>query len=190
MCMKEWIRKDIINILKSSIIIVEKENIIALEELSNHTIHDASIFQDKDTIKIAVIIYALSKIIKRGEEGIKNWKKAKTGIVNYIKNAKSCLERGNKKKYKAAIGSLLKDIGGLDDKLKLYIDAVLDKARIVKGSKLYAQGVSIERASDLLGVSQWELMSYVGKTNIVDNYKEEVIPVKKRLNLAKRLFGL
>ena len=80
------------------------------------------------------------------------------------------------------IRNILKHIGRIDDKLKLYIDDVLDKAKIVKGSTLYEHGVSIGRAAELLGISQWELMSYVGKTKIIDRYKEEVIPTNTRIN--------
>lgn len=186
--MIEIIRKDIINILKKGLKVVEKEDLIALDELSNHTIHDASIFQDKDSIKIAVIIYALAKIIKRGEEADKSWADDKKRIIQYIEHALIFLEKKNDKKYRKEISLLLKGIGSMDDKLKLYIDDVLAKARIVKGSKLYAHGVSMGLAADLLGVSQWELMSYVGKTKIIDRYKEEVVPVDQRVEYAKRLF--
>ena len=184
------IKKDVISILRKALSIIQKEDTSALDELSNHSIKDASVFQDKDSIKIAVIIYALSKIIHRSEGQPDEWDKTKKEILTQLQNARFYLEKSNEKKYRDLIKNIFKRIGEIDDKLKLYIDDVLDKAKIVKGSKLYEQGVSIERASELLGISQWELMSYVGKTQIIDQYKEEVIPVSMRLDHAKKIFGL
>ena len=51
--MNDIIREDIIKILERVIDILavkETKDIIELKELSNHTIHNASIFQDKDSI--------------------------------------------------------------------------------------------------------------------------------------------
>ena len=118
------------------------------------------------------------------------WDKAKAIVVNDFSNAISFLEKGNEKKYRKTIKKIIRNIGKIDNFFKVYIDDVLNKARVVKGSRLYEDGVSIEKAADLLGISQWELMSYVGKTRIVDSYKEEVIPAEVRLDYAKRLFGV
>lgn len=188
--MEYSIKKDIISILRMALQIIKKEDIPALDELSNHTIHNASIFQDKDSITLAIVIYALSKIVHRSEVDPKHWKKVYKDVISALQDARFYLEKDQEEKYKKVIKSILKHIGEVDDKLKLYIDDVLDKAKIVKGSKLYEHGVSIERAAELLGVSQWELMSYVGKTRIIDKYEEEVIPVNIRLDYAKKLFGL
>ena len=85
---------------------------------------------------------------------------------------------------------LLKNIGMIDKKLTWYISAVLERAKIVKGSKLYEHGLSVGKAAALLGISQYELMSYIGKTKIIDIYAEEVVPVAKRLAYAKKLFDI
>ena len=182
------IKKDIINILRKALQFVKKEDIPALDQLSDQTIHDASIFQDKDTIKIAVIIYALSKIIHRSEGKTDEWDKARKEVLKDFQEARFYLEKSKDEKYRGVIRNVLKHIGRIDDKLKLYIDDVLDKAKIVKGSNIYEHGVSIGRAAEILGISQWELMSYVGKTKIIDRYKEGVLPTNLRLNYAKKLF--
>ena len=67
---------------------------------------------------------------------------------------------------------------------------VINKAKINKGSRIYEHGISIGRTSDLMGISQWELMSYVGKTNIEDiGETQKVTSVRKRIAIAKQLFG-
>ncbi len=77
-------------------------------------------------------------------------------------------------------------INKIDTKLKLYIEEVISKAKVKKGSKLHEHGLSIARTAEVLGISQWELMNYVGKTTIstVDG-----VDVKTRLNFARKLFG-
>jgi hypothetical protein len=188
--MEYVVRKDILSILRKAIQFTKKEEIPALDELSNHTIHDASIFQDKDSIKIAVIIYALSKIIHRSEGKTDEWDKARKEVMTDLLEARFYLEKSQDDKYREVLKNVLDHIGKIDSNLKLYVDDVLDKAKIVKGSKLYEHGVSIERAAEILEVSQWELMSYLGKTKIIDAYKEGVLPVAKRLIYAKKIFGL
>jgi len=188
--MEEIVKKDIIDILNKAIKIIKEEDIHALRELSNHTIHDASIFQDKDSILIAIVIYSLSKIIARSEERTDGWDKAKDSTIKNIQEAKIFLENNKEDEYGIKIKKLLKNIGKLDKRLKLYIENVFEKAKIIKGAKLYEHGLSIGRAADFLGISQWELMSYVGKTQIVDRYEEEVIPITIRLDHAKKIFNI
>jgi len=80
-------------------------------------------------------------------------------------------------------------ISNFDSKLNLYIQKVIDEAEIKKGSKLYEHGISLAQTADLLGVSQWELMKYIGQTKIADKFVDEV-NVKDRLAHTRRLFGL
>jgi hypothetical protein len=188
--MEYVIKKDIIRILRRALSAIKKNDTLELDELSNQTIHDASIFQDKDAIAIAVVVYSISKIMNRSESNPEYWEKVYKKIESDLEEARFFLEKGKEDKYRPVIKNILQNIGEVDDKLKLYIVDVLEKAKMVKGSKLYEHGVSIERAAELLGVSQWELMSYVGKTQIVDRYKEEVIPVSLRIEHAKKVFGL
>ena len=60
----------------------------------------------------------------------------------------------------------------------------------MKGGKLYAHGLSVGQAASLLGISQYELMSYIGKTQISDVFPEEGMSVAKRTAYAKKLFGV
>ena len=66
--MHETIKKDIISVLSklTGILSVKDEkDVIEIRELSNHTIHNASVFQDEDSVSIAILTYSLSKIIDR-----------------------------------------------------------------------------------------------------------------------------
>ncbi len=181
--MDEVVKKDILQVLSdvSGILHVgEEKDVAELRELSNHTIHNASIFQDEDSISIAILIYSLSKVIER-REGKLNYKV----LLKLIRDAKENLGQNRVDGYRKMIKRLFSFISTIDSKLKLYIEEVINQAEIKKGSKLYAHGISLGRAAEILGVSQWELMFYIGKTRI--DVKGGV-GVKDRLNYARSLF--
>ena len=182
--MDEVVKKDILKVLSDvlEILKVEDENdAVHLREISNHTIHNASIFQDEDSVSIAILIYSLSKVIERKE-----------GKVNYGVLSKMVVDARNKlasdmnENYRVAIKKLFNFISTIDTKLKLYIEQVITQAEIKKGGKLYAHGISLGRAAEILGITQWELMFYIGKTNLTDIHGG--VSVKDRLNYARGLF--
>ena len=184
--MNETIQRDIIAILSDAIDILkvkEEKDITELKELSNHTIHNASIFQDEDSVSVAILAYSLSKIIER-----KGYELDCRNILFFLNKAKECLSQNRIDDYRKIIKKTFSIISGVDSKLKLYIEEVINQAQIKKGSKIYEHGVSLARAAEILGVSQWELMFYIGKTKIIDKTKE-TIDVKDRLKFARRLFA-
>jgi len=180
--MNETVRKDILLILSKTLDILKKEEeeeISQLKELSNHTIHNSSIFQDQDSIDIAVLIYSLSKITER-KHFIDN------RVVKLIEESYYFLDKLEIEEYTKTIKQLFKVISNIDEKIKLYIEEVIGQAQIKKGSKLYAHGISLARSAELLGTSQWELMNYVGKTQISEG--TDRTDIRARLQLARQLF--
>lgn len=175
------VQKDIQNVLKKAIELISKNKAFALSELSNHTIHNASIFQDEDSISIAILIYSLSKIIQRCQEKCV----AFTKVIALLKKSQQSLAQNNYESYRGMIKSLFSEIKLTDSKLQMYVEEVLLKARIKKGSKLHEHGLSIARISELLGVSQWDLMDYIGKITVEEL---EGVPVEERIKFARKLF--
>lgn len=176
------VKKDVISILENVIIALENNKHHKLSELSNHVIHDASIYQDNDSLTIAVFVYALAKIVQRCCEQ----KISYAIVIPKIKNLLNSLKQDNYKKYNRELQNLMNFIKKTDDKLKLYIEEVFDKAKVKKASKLHEHGLSIARTAEILGINQWELLNYIGKTTITPF--EGIIDVKKRLNYARELF--
>lgn len=182
--MDEVVKRDILKVLSdvAQILKIEEEKDVAeLRELSNHTIHNASIYQDEDSVSIAILIYSLSKVIER-REGKMNY----NVLLKLITNAKKNLEQTKVDEYRKVIKKIFNFIATIDTKLKLYIEEVINQAEIKKGSKLYEHGISMARASEILGISQWELMFYIGKTRLTD--VKGGVKVKERLNYARSLF--
>ena len=182
--MQTEIKKEVLVILEKVVDILRKKDIrdiIELKHLSDATIGNASIFQDEDSISVAIFIYALSKVIER-REGQLNYGFIRKMIIaarDDIKSERADLFRNSMKKAFDFISSL-------DSKLKLYVEEVIKQAEIRKGSKLYAHGISLARTAEILGVSQWELMAYVGNTRLTDSAGG--LSVKQRILYARSLF--
>jgi len=184
--MNDNVRKDILSLLNSVIEILESEeenDLIELSELSNHIIHSASIFQDEDSISAALMVYSIYKIFARGEEKKKIYSK----IMPIIKQAKSLLEKNDENGFREKIRSIFKLIFELDSQVSIYLDELLDKARLKKGAKIYEHGISLARVAELVGISLWELSSYVGGTKITE--RNAAVGVEKRLGFARAIFG-
>jgi len=181
--MRDVIKEDILSVLKQAVAILRSAEapVQDLSELSNHVIHDASIFQDEDSVSIAVLIYALSNVVEYCHE--KNISYA--SLTKNVEKAHKMLAKNNITGYRKAIKKLFEQISDIDKKLKMYVKEVIDRARIKKGSKLHQHGISIAKASEILGLTQWELQDYVGKQKYFDIRE---IPAKKRLKTAREIF--
>ena len=130
--MEENVRKDALNTLNKVI------EILIVPEVSNHTLHNASVFQDEVSVSIAVLIYSLSKIIERNQSQF-NYKMA----LSYLQTAKKYLQSNQEPNFNITIKKLFSEISKLDNMLKLYIEEVITQAQIKKGSRIYEHGKSI-----------------------------------------------
>lgn len=180
--MRQIIKEDVLDVIKKVIDALKTEDYSTLAELSNHTIHDASIFQEDDPLTLAVLVYALSKVIHRSLEKRQTAPEA----TSMLQKAYEALRNDDDNQYRAIMKSLLQEIGQYDAQLKLYIQEVIQQARIKKASKLYEHGISIARTAELLGLSQWELQSYIGKTVI--DIPHDGIKAMDRLKKARAIF--
>lgn len=184
--MIDEVKKDILAVLEETLKAFNEGNYGSLRDISNHIIHNASIFQDKDSVSIAVIIFSLYKIASRseGREG-----KVLGSIIKMIKESYGLLCDGRADDYSTLVKKVFAAISSLDRRFGFYIEEVINQAEIKKGSKMYEHGVSAARASEVLGISEWELMNYVGKT-IIPEVEKEPFDVKARVSFAKGLFGV
>ena len=180
--MRQDVREDILNILRRVVKVLEKGYFNQLKALSNHTVHNASIFQDQDSIGIAVVTYALEKIVDLSSFDVPAFR---TLFGQALKD----LEENRVEAYRDSVGKLFRKIADTDRKLKNYIDHVVEFSLIKKGGKIYEHGISLAQTASLLGINQWELMEYLGTTTVGDRFQEE-IGVRKRLETARSIFSL
>jgi hypothetical protein len=183
--MKGVIKKEIIrDLLKTKEILQKKGSNISLElkELSDHAIEDVAVQKDLDLISVTVFIYSLGKVIQRMPE------EEQKDVIVEIELAIKQLSAGNLGRYNKSIKSLFNIIGKSNAKVKLHLQDVMQAARIKKGMILLGKGLSMGQAAGLMGLSNWDLQSYAGKTTALETSKA-TISEKKRLSLALSLFG-
>ena len=179
------IKEDLLAMLRAAIIAIKEQNFSALAELSNHSIHNASIYQDEDSLSAAVLIYALSKILSRSAT-IPSGKAFCGDIIKELTSAVQTLEQDREDALHEQLKHLLRHIMEMDSSLRKYITEVITQAEIKKGSRLYEHGFSLSTAAAMLGVTQWELQSYIGHTTMTE--ENEGIDIRSRIQFARSLF--
>jgi hypothetical protein len=184
--MEKEVQKDIVSVLTKAVFLIKKQDFAALMELSNHTIHSSSILQDKYSIQTAILIYSLSNILERAKQ---KGQIVPERIIENVNNLTDNVMHNDEQGCDNAIKNIFAEISKIDDKLPWHIQKVIEKAHIVKGSNMFRHGISVGRVASVLGISQWDLMSYIGKTRIIDKEKE-VTDFKWRINLTKKLFNI
>lgn len=179
--MEEVVRQDILEVLGQSIAALKEGDSFKVKELSNNVIHNASIFQDEDSLGIAVLMYALSKVMERGRLDLAE-------VERLLERAKSALEAYNFENYRMAIKFAVRKISEADSRLKLFVSNVIEQAQLKKGSRIAMHGVSVSRTANMLGISRWELMQYLGRTTFHEE-TVETVSVQGRLALARKVFA-
>jgi hypothetical protein len=179
--MLDNIKEDLETIWDAAIELIEAGHYQGLGELSNHTIHNSSIYGDEMSISSAVIIYSLSKMAERGRFNVEH-------LIGLITKLLHALSSDDLDEYKRTQKGIFDYIQGADAKFNLYIDAVLEQAKVKKGWKVYDHGLSLGASAELLGVSQWELMNYAGSTTVADIDAVRT-DTRSRLDFARRLFS-
>ena len=182
-------KEHLLGILKEVKKALEDKDIIKLRELSNQTIHSASVEQDDISIAFAVVVYSLSKITERTNyQEYPGWKSFMAKFLLYLDRSLYALERNNEKKLRKEIKEIEHLIDKLTGKLKMHVQYVFEKARINKASRIYEHGISMERTAKLLGVTIFELAEYAGRTGISDIDLSRTLPVDKRIKYVTEMF--
>ena len=182
-------KDNLLNIISSVIKAIDEKDIFTIKEMSNRTVHSASIFQDPNSISIAVIVYSLAKIYEREKYSkYKDWKNFEKLVLVNLKDAFSNINANRTEEFSQNLKLILDSIKKLSGHLKRYIEDVFRKARINKASRLYEHGISVEQTAKLLGITVFELAEYAGKTGIADVDLSITMPEKDRIKIAIDFF--
>src|SRR3989338_7551268 len=99
-------KNHILKILEEVIMALNEKDNLALKNLSNESVHHASIHQDPDVISITVLIYALSKLIEREKDCKENcqpsesWSLFFRKFKNNIIDMTAALQKDNSEKFR------------------------------------------------------------------------------------------
>lgn len=182
-------KENLLRILRETKEAVRKEDNIKLKELSNQTIHTASIYQDMDNIAVAVLVYSLSKILERTNyQEYKNWPSFFKKFMLCIDRAIQAIEKSQDDYFRDQIKCIRREITNLSGNLRRHVQEVFRKAEINKASRIYEHGISMEQTAKLLGISIWDLAEYAGSTGISDVNLSITMPEKQRIKQAMEIF--
>lgn len=182
-------KENIIDLLQKAVRAIKEEDIIKIKELSNRTIHTASIYQDPDNISIAVVLYALSKLIERkNTQDFEGWNEFLKVYTSSIENAVAALKKDDLDIYRDQINRIRERIKKLSGNFKEYLQDVFRKAQINKASKIYEHGISLQKTANILGVSIWELNQYIGQTGSSDLNLTYTKDINKRIKETEDFF--
>lgn len=181
---------NVLRILRETQKLVRDDRPDELKGLSNQTIHTAAISQDPDNIVLAVLVYSLSKVFERGNyRGMEGWNKFYSSLIKNLEEAIKSLANNDVEKCRDFLGKIRDSINRIEGSLSIYIQDVFKKAQINKAFKLYEHGLSSEQTAKLLGVSLWDLASYIGQSTIHEANVTESMPIEKRIKIATEIFG-
>ncbi len=182
-------KENLLDILTQTRQAMLKKDVFLLNQLSNRTLHTASIYNDSDNIAVAVIVYALSKIVEREKyTSYKEWPNFFKECIKGIDSSIEAIKNDDTERLISSITGIRKAIERLSGHLREYIEDVFRKASINKASRIYEHGISLQQTSELLGITLFELAEYAGKTGIADVDLSVTKPVKNRIKDAEGLF--
>ena len=180
---------NISRILRETKKFIEEDNSQGIKVLSDQTIHSATISQDADNIIVAVLVYSLSKILEREHyRDMEGWREFYDSMTGDLTLAIQELEKNDIDKTRVYLGKIRNSLNEISGNLGQYIKDIFRKAEINKAFKLYEHGLSSEQTAELLGVSLWDLASYIGQSNIGDAKFAISMPVKERVRIAEEIF--
>ncbi|MCW1296385.1 MAG: hypothetical protein OH319_01755 [Candidatus Parvarchaeota archaeon] len=192
MKMNERVRDEIIFILKNVLKNLERKKFYEILRLSDYTIHSASVFQDRFSNMIAVAVYSLGYILqnekmrrKSGEE----FDKFVNNIEQMLSIAIEQLEKNDIVGFDVKMKQILREIARMDFRFGEHIEFVIKKAKLEKASKIAEHGISAGRVADLLGISEWELVDYIGERKFHDNVLTITKSIEERMKSGKKLFS-
>ncbi len=152
---------EINELIDSSITAVEKKDALELRKVSADALNEASIEGQSELILIALIDYALSKLLSKIHYQDIDGEFYSKITANFLK-----AKIGPKEEMLGHLEEIEDLVIRLDEKEGRYADNVMDKARIKKAANLYEKGLSLRRASELTGADSAQVLEYIGGSKI------------------------
>ncbi len=178
-------KENVMDILERTKGAVKEGDIFLLKDLSNRTVHTASIYADPDNIAVAVAVYSLGKILERKKyKEYGQWNSFIKAYLACLDKALIALRGDDLEGFRQEIEHINRAISRLSGNFKINIQQVFRKAMINKASRVYEHGVSMGQTAKLLGITPWELAEYSGQTGISNVNIGITLDVKKRIKNA------
>lgn len=171
-------------LLERAIHAIRNKNTLELEKISNETIHNASIYQDTISLDLAVLVLSIYKLeVISIDTGIQL---PQSTFVEKLEKLHELIYSGKIRVFNDTARSFMQELEIIGKKMNQ--PNIIDRSEVKKVCKLYDHGLSMAQAASTLGVSQWALCNYIGRTKLND-YPEDVDKrVKQRVEYTRKLF--
>ncbi|MDO8517372.1 MAG: hypothetical protein Q7S33_04590 [Nanoarchaeota archaeon] len=182
--------ENILRILKETRKALNDNDFYKIKLLSDQTVHTATVYQDPDNIITAVLVYSLGKIMERENyKQMPDWDEFFKSFLINLDIAIKALEKKDIEKFRESVGKIRNSINKISGHLSEYIRDIFQKAEINKAFKMYEHGLSSERTAEVLGISLWDLSSYIGQSTVSEARLNEGLPIKKRIKFVEDIFA-
>lgn len=167
----------------------QEDDSLKLKDLSNQLVHSSSVFQDEDNIIVAVLLYALSKLIERKiNYNEKEYTSYLKKYLDAIDKSIFSIKKNDFKSFRNNVKGMISETSKLSGDIRQGIEDIFQKARINKAARIYEHGISMEKTASLLGISMWELAEYSGQTNVSEADFSKTVDVHTRIKNAMEIF--
>lgn len=170
---------------------LEQSDSFALHQLSDQLLHTASIQQHTDILTIAVVTYGLHKLVTKKERiPQREWALFVKKFNGELRKSSEALQDRDTEEFARHLDHAKELIEtSIGKKMAGYVQEILKKASINKATKVYEHGISLSRTAHLLGLSQWDLLEYVGQRESRDSPYVATIDEKKRASQTLAFFS-
>lgn len=147
----------------------QSQNAHALRGISNQAIREAALQNDSLRAEIAVIAYALHKLLsKEHVRSDKQWQKTQKNVLRKLEEGIKKLENKKIAEFEKTVSSIASQIRETDESLGNYAQNLMEKSRVKQASSLYALGLSLGQATALTNADKKSLFNYIGYTKMGD----------------------
>jgi hypothetical protein len=153
--------KMIHKLIEESIDAIKNKDALALRKISTTANSEAVIEGHRELILLALIDYSLSKILSKV-----HYEDVDGEFYGKITSLMEQSASANKDDLILILEDIEDLVIKLDRKEGNYSRNIMEKARIKKAAKLYEQGLSLRRASELTDADPVEVLDYVGNSKI------------------------
>ncbi len=148
-------------LIDHSIDALKRKDALALRRVSADALSEAAIEGHRELILLALVDYALSKILSKTHYSNLSGDFFTT-VEQHFRDARA----GEKDDTIMHLEQIEDMVIKLDKEKGNYEANLIEKAKIKKASKLYEQGFSLRRASEMTGADPVEVLSYIGTSKI------------------------
>lgn len=142
---------------------LEKLNIRGLRSSGGYLARKGALKESHNYLEAAAVAYALSKILQH-DFPKEVWGDYRTKVLDLLRS----IDVSDDTDVEMKLDQTLEVIGEFDSKTGKFSQNLRERSRINKATTAYSSGLSIGKAAQLSGVTEWHIMAYSGSTRLSD----------------------